>query len=109
MIVRIYTHSGFVAHPLPDNSHLLVYPYLGAETIAVIGGEPAKTSDAENAPAATRLARIEIDGGDRVHFEVTPWVNCEPRAAGPNSPTIGHGDLLAWGHGYRISVWGPEL
>lgn len=105
-IVRIYTHSGFAAHPLPDNAHLLVYPYLGTEELDCRIGFVAE-SKPETAPPATKVARIEVHGdGERVHFEITP-ANHELRAAGKHSPTIKHGALIAFGAGYVISVWSP--
>ena len=100
MRVRIYTHSGFVAHPLPDNSHLLTYPYLGAETIDL--DDIAKGSHPDTAPAATRLVRVEITDGVPVHFEVTPG-NHDSRIATVDSPTLIHGTVLAFGAGYRLS------
>ena len=110
MIVRIYTHSGFVAHPLPDNSHLLVYPYLGTAELDASDG--AVTSSPDAAPPATKVARVEVSGDplqpyydQRVHFEVTP-AGHDQRVAGRHSPTIASGELLAFGPNYTLSVWG---
>lgn len=109
--VRIFTHHGLTAaelasggkRPVTDAVFLFKEPYLAGETLTPTTGAAASSS-ADTAPRGTAILRIQIDGGKRVHYEVTPSNGQALREATVNSPIISGDDMVDFAEGYRISM-----
>lgn len=108
--VRIYAYSGLIDAPLlsggrrPVSDAVFLYkePYLAGEVLEPTTGSPA-TSSANTAPAETTILRLQVDGGKRVHYEVTPQ-GFDLRLATTNSPITSDDDIIRFSEGWRISL-----
>lgn len=106
--VRIYTYAELISIKVnsgqlsTDSIYLLREPYLGGEVLAP-STSVAANSLAATAPRDTRVLKVQIDGGLRCHYEVTPQGH-NLRTATTSSPILNGDDLINFAQGYRISV-----
>lgn len=108
-VVRIFTVSGLVPAPVVagdrlsyDSVQLIKWPLLGRDLLNC-DTSTADTSDASAAPAATRMALIQVQAGKTVHYELFPE-NADVTAATDASPTLSGQTTVEFGPGWRISV-----
>lgn len=108
--VRIHSYPELIAAKVNagggqftgDSLFLLREPYLAGETLSPSTGAAA-TSSAASAPADTRLLKVQIAGGRRCHYEVTP-LNQDLRVATSDSPILNGDELIYFAAGYRLSL-----
>lgn len=107
--VRLFAYSGVRAMPWASNNqiatnaeYVAAEPYLGGEVLSA-GTGAAVTSSAATAPDGTRIARVEVQRGYVVHYEVSP-ANATLRTATTSSPTLDGRGWIDFGPSYRISV-----
>ncbi len=107
--VRIFTYTKLISaelfptsgRPSTDSVFLLREPYLGAELLSPTTGVAANSNPAI-AVNETRLLKVQVDPGARVHYEVTP-AGQDLRIATTNSPIMSGDDMFYFGAGFRIS------
>jgi hypothetical protein len=110
--VRIYTHTGvsnaYVASFAEQHGSnvvpMLKQPYIAGEVLNADTGAAVSSSPA-TAPANsnTRLLRIQVQPGKRVHLEVNPRGQ-DPRVASASSPVYEGNDQIEFGSQWTISV-----
>jgi hypothetical protein len=94
--VRIFFYSGIVPALQPrvtqlstDSVFMLIEPYMSGQKQASNGAnEVAFTA----APTGAKLARIEVDDGNTIRYEVRMGSNT--RGAGTNSPALSGRDII---------------
>lgn len=109
-IVRLFSHAGLAlahvasyAEQKADQSiSLLKQPYLARASVTVDTGTP-QTTTADLAPQHTRLLRIQVEPGKRVHIELTPEGQTL-RTADTSSPIYEGDDQVEFGRGWLVSV-----
>lgn len=85
-----------------DSLLLLKEPYSAREKLEPTTSAQA-TSIAATAPADTKMLKVQILGGLRCHYEVTP-ASQTPRVADTESPILNGDDIIFFGQGYLLSV-----
>jgi hypothetical protein len=108
--VRIFSYADVLsvrignANLAQSNEGLLLLrePYLGRQTLTADTGA-AVASDAVNAPAGTKMLRVECDPGIRIRYRVTP-ANATLVDADANDPVLEGTRTIAFYEGARISV-----
>jgi len=105
-IVRVFWHSGLSTAPVAagtryttDSVALLKQSYVGRANLSVDSGTPAAT---DPAPAATKIAYVQVQSGKAVHIEINP----ENRsvAADTSSPILSGTTQFEAGPNWSISV-----
>lgn len=107
--VRIFTYSELlsapisasVGRPIADSLFLLREPYLDNETLSPSTGVAANSS-ADTAPVKTKLLKVQVNPGERVHYEVTPSGQ-NLRTATTDSPLTSGEQIFSFNEGDRIS------
>lgn len=108
--VRCFAHAGishaFVANYSGQQSFhaLTLYkePYLARESLTVDTSTAVSSQPALGA-ANSRILRVQVQPGKRVHYEVTPAGHAA-RTADTSSPILEGNDQVEWGSGWSISV-----
>lgn len=108
--VRIFTYSELlsapinpsVGRPIGDSLFLLREPYLDNETLSPTTSTAA-TSAAATAPTKTKLLKVQVDPGERVHYEITPSEQTL-RTATTDSPLTSGEQIFSFNEGDRISL-----
>lgn len=108
--VRIFSYPGLVAatlfsganRPVTDAVFMYREPYLAGELLSPDTSTPA-TSSVNTAPAETSLLRVQVDGGKRVHYEITAK-DQELRVATINSPIVSGDEMMRFAPEWRISL-----
>ncbi len=106
--VNVYHHEGWsractaaqTASVASDSVAAVQYPYLSRECVECSGVEPACT-DSQRAGPGTMLARIEVEAGKSVHFEVNPQNRKVSADAG--SPRLSGTAVINFGPGWSLS------
>lgn len=108
--VHIFTHSGVVSVPVANQNLaasndafvLLKQPYLGGDTLSCETGA-ADASETTAAPRGTTCARVEVQSGKVIGYEITPQ-GADLRTATANSPTMEGRNTIQFGEAWKLSV-----
>lgn len=106
--VNVYYHEGLsrayataqAASVASDSVAAVQHPYLSRECVECSGAEPVCT-DSQRAGPGTVLARIEVEAGKSVHFEVNPQNRKVSADAG--SPRLSGEAVVNFGPGWSLS------
>lgn len=105
-IVRIFWHTGLATAAVAagtryttDSVAMLKQPYVGRASLSVDSGAAAST---DPAPAATKIAFVQVQDGKAVHIEINP----ENRSvdADTGSPILSGSTQFEAGPRWTISV-----
>lgn len=106
--VRVFSFSGIITAPRVGGESLtydaiqfLKWPYLGSDLLSCDVGS-ADTSLASAAPAATKLAYVQVENAKRVHYELIP--PGQDRTVTTSSPIMEGNNTLPFGPDWQISV-----
>ena len=110
-VVRLFAHAGMVALPIASYSgqqsfhanFALKQPYLSRQMITADTGGAQTSNAALSDSEHTKLLRVEIQPGKRVHYEVTP-AGATLRVADTSSPILEGNDALEFHRGWLISL-----
>ncbi len=112
--VNIFYHQGLAAAPISsdrgrfssDAVHMLQQPYLSSDQVSCTTGAVGGTSGVNAGPAAL-IARIEVQPGASVYYEVNPpGRNVSASSA---SPLISGNVTIPFGAGWALSFLGSVL
>ncbi len=112
--VRIFYHQGLVKAAVSndggrfssDSVMMLQQPYIGSDMISCDNANVGATTGS-NAGAGSLLARIEVQPGKSVYYEVNPPNRSV--AASTSSPVISGQVVIPFGHGWSLSFLECDL